>query len=146
MKIVAGGGAVALPPDWNCVAVDVGSESSCARTNRCNRRDSVKNLAYRRAKLSMNTALQWLSSEQTSSPYCSLVSSGLLATRGDLTPARVMLTNWWSPSGINRRMRSVEPSFTCSTMPGHESQCKSFEHRGSDEPSIGLPFHSVMNA
>lgn len=29
-----------------------------------------------------------------------------------------MLANWWSPSGISRRTRTVEPSFTCSTIAG----------------------------
>lgn len=46
MKREAVAGALPLPLGWNGVAVDVGKDSSCTRTGRWRRRDSVKNLAY----------------------------------------------------------------------------------------------------
>lgn len=52
---------------------------------------------------------------RTSSAEGSDVSPGLEAARGLRAPARVMLTNWCSPSGMNKRTRSVVPSRTDST-------------------------------
>lgn len=112
IKMLAGGGALPLAFDWKGVGVKVGKERITTRTGRCNRRDSVKNLAYMNKTWAV--VIAW-NHPLTSSPQGSEGSPCFDETRAQRTPANATLTTWCSPSGINNRTRKVDPSRTCST-------------------------------